>query len=97
MNLAYSVIPLIRTLDEPLKHSVQIAFGDALAVVWQTMIGIIGIGLLASLMMKDVPLHTYTDKKWDGQDGQSPETGSSLKVDSEVALKDTVEVDSTTI
>lgn len=96
MNLAYSVIPLIRSLDEPLKHSVQIAFGEALAVVWQTMIGIIGIGLLASLMMKDVPLHTYTDKKWDVQEGQSPEAGGLEKFDSEVALKDTAELGSAT-
>ena len=41
------------------------AFGDALSVIWKTMTGILAIGLLASLFMQDVPLHSEVDKKWE--------------------------------
>lgn len=64
INLAYSVIPVIRTLPEPLKYEVHIAFSESLAVIWKTMTGIVGIGLLASLMMRDVQMHKYVDEKW---------------------------------
>ncbi|THH31764.1 hypothetical protein EUX98_g2446 [Antrodiella citrinella] len=64
VNLVFSVIPLIHTLPEPLKEEVRAAFGDSLAVVWQVMTGILVIGLIASVLMRDVPLHSNVDKKW---------------------------------
>ncbi|KAJ7146731.1 iron permease, partial [Mycena epipterygia] len=62
--IAYSIIPLIRTLPEPLKSEIRVAFADSLRVVWQVLIGVSIIGLLASLAMKRLPLHTDVDKKW---------------------------------
>ncbi|KAJ7151953.1 iron permease [Mycena filopes] len=62
--IAYSIIPLIRTLPQPLKGEIQIAFAESLRVVWQVLIGISGIDFLASLAMKRLPLHTEVDKKW---------------------------------
>ncbi|KAH8102976.1 Mfs1.2 [Cristinia sonorae] len=73
-NLAFSVIPLIRKLDDPLRHEVRVAFGKAVRVIWKTMTGIVAIGLLASLMMKDVPMHRYVDENWDLE--QAPEKGN---------------------
>ncbi|KAH8102978.1 Mfs1.2 [Cristinia sonorae] len=64
VNLAYSVIPIIHTLEEPLKEQVRVAFADSVAVIWKTMTGIVAIGLLASLLMGDIPMHTYVDERW---------------------------------
>lgn len=65
VDLAYSIIPIIKTLPEPLKHEVQVAFGESLSIIWKVMTGILAVGLLVSLLMKDVPLHDFTDEKWD--------------------------------
>ena len=65
IDLAYSIIPVIRTFQEPLKHEVRAAFADSLTVIWQVMTGISGMGLLASLWMQDVPIHNQFDDKWD--------------------------------
>ncbi len=70
VDLSYAAIPTIRTLPEELKIEVQRAFGESIAVIWRVMVGIIGIGLLASLLMQPVPLHDLTDEKWALQDGK---------------------------
>ncbi|KIP07377.1 hypothetical protein PHLGIDRAFT_105716 [Phlebiopsis gigantea 11061_1 CR5-6] len=62
--LVYSVIPIIPTLDEPLKREVQDAFAGSIAVIWQVLIGISGLGFLASLAMKGLPLHSNVDERW---------------------------------
>ncbi|KAF9040487.1 MFS general substrate transporter [Hymenopellis radicata] len=63
-DIAYSVIPIIGSLEEPLRSEVREAFAESIRVVWQTMIGIAGIGLLSSLLMKEVALHKKVDEKW---------------------------------
>ncbi|KAJ7759151.1 major facilitator superfamily domain-containing protein [Mycena metata] len=67
-NLAYSIIPCVATLPEPFKSKVRAAFAEALRVVWRIMIGIAGAGLLCSLFMKSLPLHTTKDENWALQD-----------------------------
>lgn len=69
--IAYSVIPLIPSMEEPLKTQVQAAFADSLQVVWQVMVGIAGLGLVSSLAMKRLPLHTQVDEKWEITNGES--------------------------
>lgn len=69
VSLAYAAIPEIRALREPLKEQVRGAFGRSLQVVWQVSIGISAIGLLASLAMKALPLHTQMDEKWALEEG----------------------------
>lgn len=81
-EVAYSVIPLIPTLEPELKTQVQVAFAGSLQVVWQVLTGICGLGLLLSLAMKKLPLHTHTDEHWGVKDS-SPvaevELGSTPK------------------
>lgn len=62
--LAYSLIPVIPTLEEPFRSQVQVAFAESVAVIWQVLIGLAGVGLIASLFMKGLPLHTEVDKRW---------------------------------
>ena len=62
--MAYSLVPEIKSLEEPLRSSVQVAFADSIAVIWQVMIGISAIGLLSCLLMRGIPLNMDVDDSW---------------------------------
>lgn len=62
--IVYSAIPLINSLPEPLKTTVRDAYADSTAKIWEVMCGIAAIGLIASLFMESLPLHTEVDRKW---------------------------------
>ncbi|KIP04457.1 hypothetical protein PHLGIDRAFT_129482 [Phlebiopsis gigantea 11061_1 CR5-6] len=87
--LAYSLVPVIPTLEPPLRGQVQAAYADSIAVIWQVLIGVAGIGLLASLFMKGLPLHTETDKNWGMKDeGEAEkEDGPEKQVDVSVEVQ----------
>ncbi|KAJ7711738.1 major facilitator superfamily domain-containing protein [Mycena olivaceomarginata] len=57
VEIAYSIIPVIRSLEEPLRT-------QSLKVVWWTTTGFAGLGFLVSLLMRHYPLHTSVDKDW---------------------------------
>lgn len=63
-EIAYAAIPAIKLLEEPLRTQVQAAFADSMAVIWQVMIGIAGLGLLLSFLMAEVPLDTTVDESY---------------------------------
>lgn len=42
----------------------RVAFANSMSVVWKTMAGIAGLGLLSVLLLKEVPLKTSTDTKF---------------------------------
>ena len=81
--IAYSAIPVIPSLPEPFRSEVRKAFADSIAVVWQVMIGITAIGLLASLLMKGLPLHTSVDETW-GMEKQGEAKASSETITASV-------------
>lgn len=62
-SVAYSIVPVIPTLEEPLRTQVRVAFADSLRILWFVMIGIGGLGLLSSLMMRGLSLKRETDEK----------------------------------
>lgn len=57
-----------------MKDEVRIAFADALRVIWETMLGILGIGALASLLMRALPLQNVVDEKWAMNDPMKKES-----------------------
>ncbi|KIM79120.1 hypothetical protein PILCRDRAFT_823692 [Piloderma croceum F 1598] len=61
---AYSAIPLIAHLSEPLRTQVRTAFADSIRVIWLVMIPFGGVGLIAALGMKALKLETVTDEQW---------------------------------
>ncbi|KAJ8518245.1 hypothetical protein ONZ45_g4681 [Pleurotus djamor] len=63
-SYAYSIIPVIPHLPSDLRDTVRFAFADSLRVFWQVLIGIAGLGLLSSFLMKGLPLSTQTDEQW---------------------------------
>ena len=88
--LAYSLIPVIPTLQGSLRTEVQDAYAKSIAVIWQVMIGVSGIGLIASLFMKGLPLHTQTDKQWGLQEkGKGGEKKEETKMVEEKSEADT--------
>ncbi|KAF7355674.1 Iron permease [Mycena sanguinolenta] len=74
VEIAYSIIPVIPTLQDPLRTEVRNAFADALKVVWWTTTGLAGLGFFASLFMKHYTLHTVTDKEWGLESGEGEKT-----------------------
>ncbi|KAI0667901.1 Mfs1.2 [Trametes maxima] len=81
VDLSYASIPQIPMLHQPLKDEVRRAFGDSLAVVWRVMLGILGGGLLASLLMEDVPMHSNIDERWALEDRQATALTVELETD----------------
>ncbi|KAJ7122881.1 iron permease [Mycena epipterygia] len=63
-EIAYAAIPAIKLLEEPLRTQVQAAFSESMAVIWQVMIGIGGLGLLLSFLMAEVPMDTTVDESY---------------------------------
>ncbi|KAJ7917185.1 iron permease [Mycena leptocephala] len=75
-QIAYAVIPLIPTLPPDVAAATREAFASALGVMWQVMIGIGALGLVVSLAMKHMSLHSDTDEKWGVDENRegTPET-----------------------
>ncbi|KAJ6506277.1 iron permease [Mycena vitilis] len=64
VEIAYAAIPAIKKLDAPLRREVEKAFAESMAVIWQTMLGISVLGLLLSMLMKEVPMGTAVDEHY---------------------------------
>ncbi|KAF7308181.1 Iron permease [Mycena chlorophos] len=65
VEIAYSAIPVIRTLtDQALKLQVQTAFADSLRVVWLVMCGISGLGFLSCFLLREIPMGTQVDETY---------------------------------
>lgn len=80
MEIAYAAIPQIKLLEEPLRSQVRVAFASSMSVIWQTMIGIAGLGLLFSLLMAEVPLQTVVDENYAlKEERRNPDTESASK------------------
>lgn len=68
--MAYSIIPVLGNVEEPLRGLVREAFAESLRVVWRVMVGVAGAGLAVSLFMKGLPLHTQVDERWGMERGE---------------------------
>ena len=64
VEIAYAAIPIVRDLAEPLRTEVRVAFADSLSVIWKTMIGISGLGLLSVLFMREIVMRDNTDERF---------------------------------
>ena len=64
IEIAYSAIPQIISLQEPLKSQVQQAFVESLRLIWKVLAGLSGAGLLTAFLMEALPLHSVTDEAW---------------------------------
>ena len=60
----YALIPELSAYPPQTRLEVQVAFAESLGVLWQVLAGISGMGLVASLFMKGLPLHDALDENW---------------------------------
>ena len=68
VEIAFETIPIIPRLSQPLKDAVRNTFGIALKVVWQVVLGISIAGMLCSVGVKQLKLHTEIDEDWGRKD-----------------------------
>jgi hypothetical protein len=68
VEIAFETIPIIPSLDQPLKDEVRNTFGIALKVVWQVVLGISIVGMLCNIGMKQLKLHTEINEDWGRED-----------------------------
>lgn len=59
---AYSAIPSIASLPQPLQAEVRTVFAESIRVIWLVLIPFGGIGLICALGMKAMKLETVTDE-----------------------------------
>ncbi|KAI9060770.1 iron permease [Trametes sanguinea] len=63
-EIAYSIIPQVPGLAEPLKDQVRAAFADALKVLWEVMIAVAGVGFLSAFLMREISMQRSVDEAW---------------------------------
>lgn len=58
------------TLYRPAEvgNPIRVAFSDSIRVIWYVMIGIAGLGLAASLLVKSFALDRPVDETWGMQE-----------------------------
>ncbi|KAF8685508.1 Iron permease [Rhizoctonia solani] len=74
-EIAFSAIPFIGALEEPLRTQVREAFADSLAVLWRVFIGIAGAGFISVFLMKEIPMSNETDERWAMEQAEKKESG----------------------
>ncbi|CAE7210073.1 unnamed protein product [Rhizoctonia solani] len=74
-EIAFSAIPFIGSLEEPLRTQVREAFADSLAVLWRVFIGIAGAGFISVFLMKEIPMSTETDERWAMEQAEKKQSG----------------------
>ncbi|ORY69454.1 iron permease [Leucosporidium creatinivorum] len=63
-EIAFSSIPLIADLAEPLRTEVRAAFANSIQTIWQVLIGLSGLAFLLSFLMRSLPLTSEVDENW---------------------------------
>jgi hypothetical protein len=76
-EIAYTIVPLIPDMPPATKAAVQDAFFRSLQRVWIAMLALSGVGLCTMVLIKDIPLRTTTDKKWDRVE-EKPRAGAGV-------------------
>lgn len=70
-EISYAVIPLVKTLSQPLQNEVKAAFANSIAIIWYWVVGLAGLGLIVTLPMQQLTLHTVTDENWGLHNGKA--------------------------
>ncbi|KAF8546205.1 MFS general substrate transporter [Imleria badia] len=68
--IMYALIPELSMLPPQTRFEVQVAFSGCLAVLWRVLAVVSGVGLVVSLFMKGLPLHTTLDADWALKNGK---------------------------
>ena len=81
VEIAYAVIPLIPGLEEPLRSEVQAAFAQSMATIWKALAGISAAGFVATFLLREVPMQSYTDDKFGLQQQEREQKDAAKKME----------------
>ncbi|TCD60225.1 hypothetical protein EIP91_010533 [Steccherinum ochraceum] len=84
VEIAYAAIPIIKNLPEPLRTQVRVAFADSMALIWESMIGISGLGLISLLFLREIPMREDTDATYGLEERGEDKKGDPEKQDTSV-------------
>lgn len=62
---------------EPLRSQIRAAYSDSLRPLWFVLLGLAGIGLLASWLMRALPLTASLDTDWGLRDEEKQDNLAS--------------------
>ena len=79
-QLAYAAIPHINALPEALRAQVRGAFADSMRVVWYVMLAVSVLGLLSTMLMREVAMTNTLDATWGLQDEKAKERDAETVV-----------------
>ncbi|KAF7975328.1 hypothetical protein HWV62_9761 [Athelia sp. TMB] len=79
-QLAYAAIPHINALPEALRSQVRGAFADSMRVVWYVMLAVSVLGLLSTVLMREVAMTNTLDATWGLQDEKPKERDAETAV-----------------
>ncbi|KAJ7084976.1 major facilitator superfamily domain-containing protein [Mycena epipterygia] len=88
-DLVYQIIPQIAGMAPALKREVETAFLLSMRLIWIVMAAISSLGLLGTLLVRDIPLARTVDSKWGLQAKSAPVGSNSTPAAAE--LEKTVE------
>ncbi|CAE6468598.1 unnamed protein product [Rhizoctonia solani] len=74
-EIAFSAIPFIASLEEPLRTQVREAFAESLAVLWRVFIGVAGAGFISVFLMREIPMSNETDERWAMEKAEKKQSG----------------------
>jgi hypothetical protein len=63
-SLEFALITTLNNLPPPVRNTLRAAFADSLRTVWIVFLGVAVAGLISSLFMRGLQLHTAVDEKW---------------------------------
>ncbi|KAJ7060722.1 iron permease [Mycena amicta] len=81
-EIAFAIIPSINKLPPDLRDAVRASFADAFQLLWRVIAALGGAGLVASLFMKGLPLHSQVDQAWGRDDAGAKEEKEDKKAGS---------------
>jgi MFS family permease len=85
VEIAYAAIPVVKTLPEPLKNEVRVAFADSMITIWHTMIGISALGVISVFFMEEIDMRVTMDDRFgltDGEIKDEEKSGADVRVGS---------------
>lgn len=64
LEVAYSLIPAVKLLEEPMRGQVRRAYAEGLRGIWFALIAIAGLGFVAALVVKEIKMPEVNDETW---------------------------------
>ncbi|KAM0746523.1 MFS general substrate transporter [Meredithblackwellia eburnea MCA 4105] len=80
-DLTFVGVAYVNSVPLPLRNAVKRAFSDALARLFLVLVGVAGLGLIATLFMKDLVLTKKKDEDWGLREKQKKEAQGEVDIE----------------